>query len=114
MCLYIVISLFWFDTILFCYTLQIPALLEKKADVSEADSDDDGSSEDTDSGCKESVHPKDKPAEAGMDKKVSWPGIVDFFPISADAIGKKYECISEWFLLLTCLKQIMHVSCCAE
>lgn len=100
MCLYIVISLFWFDTIFFWYILQIPALLEKKADASETDSDDDGSSEDSDSGCKESVHPKDKPAEVGMDKKVSWPGIVDFFPTSADVIGKKYEHRSEWFLLL--------------
>lgn len=50
---------------------KIPALLEK-ADNSETDSDDDddgGSSEDSDSGCKESVHPKDKPAEISMDKK---------------------------------------------
>ncbi|NWR85199.1 RIOK1 kinase, partial [Furnarius figulus] len=51
---------------------KIPALLEK-ADESETDSDDNdddhGSSEDSDSGCKESVHPKDKPAEVSMDKK---------------------------------------------
>lgn len=59
--------------------MQIPALLEKKADESETDSDDDdGSSGDSDLGCKESVHPKDKPAEVSMDKKVSWPGIVYF------------------------------------
>ncbi|NWX02290.1 RIOK1 kinase, partial [Caloenas nicobarica] len=49
---------------------KIPALLEKEADESETDSDDDdGSSEDSDFGCKESVHPKDKPAEVSMDKK---------------------------------------------
>ncbi|XP_010571541.1 PREDICTED: serine/threonine-protein kinase RIO1 isoform X2 [Haliaeetus leucocephalus] len=49
---------------------KIPALLEKKADESETDSDDDGgSSGDSDLGCKESVHPKDKPAEVSMDKK---------------------------------------------
>ncbi|KFM07452.1 Serine/threonine-protein kinase RIO1, partial [Aptenodytes forsteri] len=49
---------------------KIPALLEKKADKSETDSgDDDGGSEDSDSGCKESVHPKDKPAEVSLDKK---------------------------------------------
>lgn len=62
--------------------MQIPALLEE-ADNSETDSDDDddgGSSEDSDLGCKESVHPKDKPAEVMMDKKVSWLGIVGFFP----------------------------------
>ncbi|NXH44769.1 RIOK1 kinase, partial [Dicaeum eximium] len=53
---------------------KIPALLEE-ADNSETDSDDDdddddgGSSEGADSGCKESVHPKDKPAEVSMDKK---------------------------------------------
>ncbi|NWU98309.1 RIOK1 kinase, partial [Upupa epops] len=47
----------------------IPALLEKTADESETDSEDDGSSEDSDSGCKESVHPKDKPAEVSIDKK---------------------------------------------
>ncbi|RMC16121.1 hypothetical protein DUI87_08331 [Hirundo rustica rustica] len=50
---------------------KIPALLED-ADNSETDSDDDddgGSSEDSDSGCKETVHPKDKPAEIIMDKK---------------------------------------------
>ncbi|XP_074683995.1 serine/threonine-protein kinase RIO1 isoform X3 [Strix aluco] len=49
---------------------KIPALLEKKTDESETDSDgDDGSSENSESGCKESVHPKDKPAEVSMDKK---------------------------------------------
>lgn len=61
--------------------MQIPALLEE-ADNSETDDDDDDdgdSSEDSDSGCKESVHPKDKPAEVIMDKKVSWLGIVWFF-----------------------------------
>ncbi|NWW33159.1 RIOK1 kinase, partial [Panurus biarmicus] len=54
---------------------KIPALLEE-ADNSETDTDDDddgggggGSSEDSDLGCKESVHPKDKPAEVIMDKK---------------------------------------------
>ncbi|NXD76101.1 RIOK1 kinase, partial [Halcyon senegalensis] len=51
---------------------KIPALLEKKADESETDSDDDdcdGSSEDSDSDCKGSIHPKDKPAAVSMDKK---------------------------------------------
>ncbi|XP_064363136.1 serine/threonine-protein kinase RIO1 isoform X2 [Dromaius novaehollandiae] len=50
---------------------KIPALLEKKVEESEvgSDDDDDGSSEDSDSGCKESLHPKDKPAEVGTDKK---------------------------------------------
>ncbi|NXW07589.1 RIOK1 kinase, partial [Fregetta grallaria] len=49
---------------------KIPALLEKKSDESETDSrDDDGSSEDSNSCCKESVHPKDKPAEVSIDKK---------------------------------------------
>ncbi|NXG47552.1 RIOK1 kinase, partial [Psilopogon haemacephalus] len=49
---------------------KIPALLEEKAYDSETDSDDgSGSSEDADSGCKEFVHPKDKPAEVSVDKK---------------------------------------------
>ncbi|XP_054237656.1 serine/threonine-protein kinase RIO1 [Indicator indicator] len=49
---------------------KIPALLEEKAYESETDSDDNGgTSEDDDSCCKEFVHPKDKPAEVGMDKK---------------------------------------------
>jgi len=62
--------------------LQVPALLEKKVDESGTGSDDDGgSSEDCDLGCKESVHPKDKPAEVSMDKKVSWPGNVYFSPL---------------------------------
>ncbi|KAM9198802.1 serine/threonine-protein kinase RIO1 [Mergus octosetaceus] len=48
---------------------KIPALLEK-ADESETGSDyEDSSSEDSDSGCKESRHPKDLPAEVTMDKK---------------------------------------------
>lgn len=71
--------LIWYNS---WYVLQIPALLEK-ADNSETDSDDDddgGSSEDSDSGCKEYVHPKDKPAEISVDKKVRWSGIVSFFP----------------------------------
>ncbi|XP_025928640.1 serine/threonine-protein kinase RIO1 isoform X2 [Apteryx rowi] len=48
----------------------IPALLEKKVeDLETGSDDDDGNSEDSDSGCKESLHPKDKPAEVGMDKR---------------------------------------------
>ncbi|EOB07808.1 Serine/threonine-protein kinase RIO1, partial [Anas platyrhynchos] len=48
---------------------KIPALLEK-ADESETGSDyEDSSSEDSDSGCKESRHPKDLPTEVTMDKK---------------------------------------------
>ncbi|KFO89145.1 Serine/threonine-protein kinase RIO1, partial [Buceros rhinoceros silvestris] len=48
----------------------VPALLEKEADESETDSDDDdGSSENSSSSCKESVHPKDKPAAISIDKK---------------------------------------------
>lgn len=80
--------------------MQIPALLEKAADESETDSDeDDGSSEDSDSGCKESIHPKDKPAEVSMDKKVSCQELF-IFPTSAYVTGKKSKLSSEWFLLL--------------
>lgn len=70
--------------------MQIPALLEK-TDESEAGSDDDGgSSEDSDSSCKQSQHPKDLPAPVTMDKKVSYPKIVHFFPTSAHMTGKIY------------------------
>ncbi|KFV82894.1 Serine/threonine-protein kinase RIO1, partial [Struthio camelus australis] len=48
---------------------KIPALLEKKVEEPETGSDDDSSSEDSDSGRQESLHPKDQPAEVGMDKK---------------------------------------------
>ncbi|XP_030408221.1 serine/threonine-protein kinase RIO1 isoform X2 [Gopherus evgoodei] len=51
---------------------KVPALLEKKEDDMESDSEDGGSSDDCDSGCKEQgepLHPKDQPTDAGMDKK---------------------------------------------
>ncbi|XP_060100179.1 serine/threonine-protein kinase RIO1 isoform X2 [Heteronotia binoei] len=50
---------------------KVPALLDNKEET-ESDSEDDGSSDNCKSACKEqeeSVHPKDQPAETGMDKK---------------------------------------------
>ncbi|XP_044861551.1 serine/threonine-protein kinase RIO1 [Mauremys mutica] len=51
---------------------KVPALLEKKEDDMESDSEDGGSTDDSDSGCKEEgepLHPKDQPTDTGMDKK---------------------------------------------
>ncbi|KAM9163897.1 serine/threonine-protein kinase RIO1 isoform 1-T3 [Pangshura tecta] len=51
---------------------KVPALLERKEDDMESNSEDGGSSDDSDSGCKEQgepLHPKDQPADAGMDRK---------------------------------------------
>uniref|UniRef100_A0A8C8VHK8 Serine/threonine-protein kinase RIO1 n=1 Tax=Pelusios castaneus TaxID=367368 RepID=A0A8C8VHK8_9SAUR len=56
---------------------KVPALLEKKEGEMESDSEDEASSDDSDSGCKEQgqpLHPKDQPTETGVDKKVSWSG----------------------------------------
>ncbi|XP_067418743.1 serine/threonine-protein kinase RIO1 [Emydura macquarii macquarii] len=51
---------------------KVPAILEKKEEEMESDSEEGSSSDDSDSGCKEQgepLHPKDQPTEAGMDKK---------------------------------------------
>ncbi|CAM5091462.1 unnamed protein product [Eretmochelys imbricata] len=51
---------------------KVPALLEKKEEEMESDSEDGGSSDDSDSGCKEQgepLHAKDQPTDADMDKK---------------------------------------------
>lgn len=50
----------------------MPALLENQEEI-EADSDDDGSFDNSESSCKEqeeSVHPKDRPDKTDVDKKV--------------------------------------------
>lgn len=71
--------------------MQIPALLEKKTDESETGSDDDGgSSEDSESSCKEFRHPKDLPAVVTMDKKVSCRKKNVQFLTSAPMTGKIY------------------------
>lgn len=51
---------------------KVPALLEKKEEEMASDSEDEGSSDNCDSVCKEqeeSQHPKDQPAKDSMDKK---------------------------------------------
>uniref|UniRef100_A0A8C4VD82 Serine/threonine-protein kinase RIO1 n=1 Tax=Gopherus evgoodei TaxID=1825980 RepID=A0A8C4VD82_9SAUR len=70
---------------------KVPALLEKKEDDMESDSEDGGSSDDCDSGCKEQgepLHPKDQPTDAGMDKKVSWPGSHTLSPLCSKELLK--------------------------
>lgn len=52
----------------------MPALLENREEA-DSDSEDNDSSDHSELGCKEqeeeSVHPKDRPAETSVDKKVS-------------------------------------------
>ncbi|EMP31667.1 Serine/threonine-protein kinase RIO1 [Chelonia mydas] len=53
---------------------KVPALLEKKEEEMESDSEDGGSSDDSDSGCKEQgepLHAKDQLTDADMDKKTT-------------------------------------------
>ncbi|XP_053100380.1 serine/threonine-protein kinase RIO1 [Hemicordylus capensis] len=50
---------------------KVPALLDNKEET-ESDSDEEGNSDNSEFGCREqeeSVHPKDRPAETGVDKK---------------------------------------------